>query len=69
MPTERIARLEAQTEHIKSTLDEVRKTQLEIVATMNQAKGATAVGKWAVPSASALLSFVSAYLGVHLPKP
>jgi hypothetical protein len=66
---ERLAAIEADVKHIFKTVDEIRAAQKDVLASLNQAKGAVHVGKWLMPSASALLAFLSAYLGVHLPKP
>jgi len=66
---ERLAAIESDLKHIFKTVDEIRSAQKEVLESLNQAKGAAHMGKWLMPSASALLAFVSAYLGVHVPKP
>ena len=68
MPFERLARVETDVGHIKATIDEVRKTQLEIVAKMNQAEGAAKASKVIGHSITAFVEFAVSQFGgfIHL---
>jgi hypothetical protein len=68
MTVERITRIETQVQHIGKIVDELRDTQLTIVAAMNEAKGAARASKAIGHSITALVAFgVSQLSGfIHL---
>jgi hypothetical protein len=69
MTIERIARLETKLDHVSRMVDELRTTQLGIVASMNEARGAARAARVIGHAVTALIAFAVSQFGAYLHLP
>jgi len=63
---ERITRLEANVDHVSKTVDEIRQTQIKIVAAMDEARGQAKAAKAIGHTITAFVAFAVSQFGGFL---